>query len=71
MSDNNTGYEIRADVLSMAQSILIENLQRKNDAIYLHNDNFPNDKKPLVTTTIGAQDVIAVATELNEFVNSK
>ena len=71
MSDNKTGYEIRADLLSMAQSILIENLQRKNDAIYLHNDNFPNDKKPLVTTTIGAQDVIAVATELNEFVNSK
>jgi len=55
----------------MAQSILIENLQRKNDAVYAHNDNHPDDKKPLVTTSINAQDIIAVASELNEFVNEK
>lgn len=71
MSDNKSGYEIRADLLSMAQSILIENLQRKNDAVYMHNDNNPNDKKPLVTKSIDAQDIIAVAGELNEFVNEK
>jgi hypothetical protein len=68
---NKSGYEIRADLLSMAQSILIENLQRKNDAVYMHNDNNPNDKKPLITKSIDAQDIIAVAAELNEFVNEK
>lgn len=71
MSQGKSGYEIRADLLSMAQSILIENLQRKNDAVYMHNDNNPNDKKPLVTKSIDAQDIIAVAAELNEFVNEK
>jgi hypothetical protein len=71
MSNGKSGYEIRADLLSMAQSILIENLQRKNDAVYMHNDNNPNDKKPLLTTSINAQDIISVATELNEFVNEK
>ena len=71
MSNTKSGYEIRADLLSMAQSILIENLQRKNDAVYMHNDNNPNDKKPLPAQSILAADVIAVAAELNEFVNSK
>jgi len=71
MSNGKSGYEIRADLLNMAQSILIENLQRKNDAVYTHNDNHPYDKKPLVTTSINAQDIIAVASELNEFVNEK
>ena len=71
MSNGKSGYEIRADLLSMAQSILIENLQRKNDAVYTHNDNHPHDKKPLLTTSINAQDIIAVASELNEFVNEK
>ena len=71
MSDNKSGYEIRADLLSMAQSILIDNHQRKVDAVYLHNDSFPNDKKSLPTNSILAADVIECATELNEFVNSK
>ena len=71
MANGKSGYEIRADLLGMAQSILIENLQRKNDAVYMHNDNNPNDKKPLVTKSIDAQDIIAVAGELNEFVNEK
>ena len=55
----------------MAQSILIENLQRKIDATYSHNDNHPDDKKPLPTKSITAQDIISVASELNEFVNEK
>ena len=71
MSNGKSGYEIRADLLSMAQSILIENLSRKNDAVYTQNDNHPDDKKPLITTSINAQDIIAVASELNEFVNEK
>ena len=71
MSDNKSGFEIRADLLSQAQGILQDNFQRKVDAIYLHNDSFPNDKKPMPTTSITASDVIAVAQELNEFVNQK
>ena len=71
MSDNKSGFEIRADLLSQAQGILQDNHQRKVDAVYLHNDSFPNDKKPLPTASISAQDVIAVAQELNDFVTSK
>ena len=55
----------------MAQGILYDNLQRKIDATYNHNDNHPDDKKPLPVKSVTAADVIAVATELNEFVNSK
>jgi hypothetical protein len=71
MSDNKSGFEIRADLLSQAQGILQDNHQRKVDAVYMHNDSFPNDKKPMPTTSISASDVIAVAQELNEFVNQK
>ena len=71
MSNGKSGYEMRADLLSMAQSILCENLQRKIDATYHHNDNHPDDKKPLPTKSIDAQDIISVASELNEFVNEK
>jgi len=55
----------------MAQSILTDNLQRKIDATYNHNDNHPDDKKPMPTKSITAADIIAVAAELNEFVTEK
>jgi|TARA_B100000586_G_C19974685_1_gene369323 hypothetical protein len=71
MSDNKSGFQIRADLLSQAQGILQDNHQRKVDAVYMHNDSFPNDKKPMPTTSITASDVITVAQELNEFVNQK
>ena len=71
MANGKSGYEIRADLLSMAQGILYDNLQRKIDAAYAHNDNHPDDKKSIPVSSITAQDVIAVASELNEFVNSK
>ena len=71
MSNGKSGYEIRADLLSMAQSIIYDNLQRKIDATYNHNDNHPDDKKPLPTKNIDAQEIIAVAAELNEFVIAK
>ena len=71
MSNSKSGYEIRADLLSMAQSILIENLQRKIDAAYMHNENHPDDKKSLPTQNFTAQDVISIASELNEFVVAK
>ena len=71
MSDNKSGYEIRADLLSQAQGMLEINIQRKVDAIYMHNENHPDDKKPLPTTSITPADVIKYANELNEFVVSK
>ena len=72
MSNNNkSGFEIRADLLHQAQGLLEQNIQRKVDAIYMHNDNHPDDKKPLPAASISAGDVIAIAGELNEFVNSK
>ena len=71
MSDNKSGFEIRADLLNQAQGILQDNYQRQVDAVYLHNDSFPNDKKPLPSSSITAQDVINVATELNSFVTQK
>ena len=44
MSNGKSGYEIRADLLSMAQSILYDNLERKINATYHHNENHPDDK---------------------------
>jgi len=37
----------------------------------MHNENHPDDKKPMPTKSINAQDIIAVASELNEFVVAK
>jgi len=68
---NKSGFEIRADLLNQAQGILMDNYVRQVDAIHAHNDNFPNDKKPLPLSTITAQDVIDVATQLNAFVTQK
>lgn len=71
MSNGKSGFEIRADLLHQAQGLLEQNIQRKVDAIYMHNDNHPDDKKPLPTKSIDAQEIISVASELNEFVNEK
>ena len=68
MSDSRTGYEIRADLLSQAEGILSQNNQREVDAIYAHNDAFPNDKKTLPLREITGEEVITLAKELNEFV---
>tara|TARA_Y100000768_G_scaffold208694_1_gene157197 strand:+ start:1405 stop:1644 length:240 start_codon:yes stop_codon:yes gene_type:complete len=68
---NKSGFEIRADLLNQAQGILMDNYVRQVDSIHVHNDNFPNDKKPLPTVTITAQDVIDTARQLNEFVTEK
>ena len=71
MSDSRTGYEIRADLLSQAEGILSQNYQREVDAIYAHNDTFPNDKKPLPLREITGEEIIATARQLNEFVTEK
>jgi hypothetical protein len=63
MSNGKSGFEIRADLLHQAQGLLEQNIQRKVDAIYMHNDNHPDDKKPLPAASISAGDVIAIAGE--------
>jgi hypothetical protein len=71
MSDSKSGFEIRADLLNQAQGLLEGNLSREVDSVYAHNDNHPDRKKALPVREIFASDVIAVAQELNEFVNQK
>ena len=44
-NSTKSGFEIRADLLSQAEGLLTSNYQREVDAIYAHNDSFPNDKK--------------------------
>ena len=71
MSNSKSGFEIRADLLAQAEGILTSNYQREVDAIYAHNDSFPNDKKPLPLREITGEEVIRVARQLNEFVTEK
>ena len=66
-----SGFEIRADLLNQAQTIVEGNLYRENEKIDRHNEIFPNDKKPLGDQFIGVEDVIQTARALNEFVNEK
>lgn len=71
MSNSKSGFEIRADLLSQAEGLLTSNYQREVDAIYAHNDTFPNDKRPLPLREITGEEVIRVARQLNEFVTEK
>jgi hypothetical protein len=70
-NSNKSGFEIRADLLGQAQGILEQNYERSRDAVFSHNDSFPQDKRELPVTTITAADVIATAKELYDFVNDK
>lgn len=71
MSNSKSGFEIRADILGQAQGLLEGNIYRNNDAVNVHNDTFPNDKKSFGNQFISTEEVIAVARQLNEFVNEK
>jgi exonuclease I len=71
MSNSKSGFEIRADLLGQAQGILELNNERTRDAVFSHNDSFPEDKQELPVQLITASDVIATAKELYEFVNEK
>jgi hypothetical protein len=68
MSENKSGFEIRADLLNQSQGILEGNFAREMDSIFSFNDNHPESKKDLPLRSIIAQDVIEVAKQLNEFV---
>ena len=71
MSNSKSGFEIRADLLSQAEGLLTQNYQREVDAIYMHNENNPNNKKPLPLREITGEEVIVTARMLNEFVTEK
>lgn len=71
MSAGKSGYEIRADLLQQAESLLTGNIYRSNDAVVQHNDNFPNDKKSMSDQFVSTEDVISTARKLNDFVNEK
>jgi hypothetical protein len=71
MSNSKSGFEIRADLLSQAEGLLTLNYQREVDAVYMHNENFPNDKRPLPLREITGEQVIQTARQLNEFVTEK
>ena len=71
MSAGKSGYEIRADLLQQAESLLTGNIYRSNDAVVQHNENFPNDKKSVSDQFVSTEDVISTARKLNDFVNEK
>ena len=56
-----SGYAIRAELLGQAHGLLEQNIHMKADAIHVHNENNPNDKKPLPSESILASDVVADA----------
>jgi len=68
---NLSGFEIRANLLNQAQGIIEGNISRAVEAICVHNDNNPNDKKSIPTYEVDALDVIKTARQLNEFVTEK
>ena len=70
-NSGKSGFEIRADLLSQAEGLIVLNYQREVDAVYMHNENFPNDKKPLPLREITGEEVIITARQLNEFVTEK
>jgi len=70
MSQPKSGFEIRADLLSQAQDMLTANIDREYQTIFEWNSN-NETKKDLPLREVNAEDVIAVAKQLNEFVNEK
>ena len=70
MSDNKSGFEIRADLLSQAQGLLEMNVQRQVDAHYFNTDN-KLEARELPVIEITTEQVIETARQLNEFVANK
>ena len=71
MSNGKSGFEIRADLLSLAEGILINNIENERQTIYSWNDNHPESKKEMPLRTVSPQDIIDIAKQFNEFVNEK
>jgi len=70
-NSNKSGFEIRADLLSLAEGILNQNIDKEFQTIFEWNNNHPENKKDLPLRSISARDVIETAKELYSFVNEK
>ena len=66
-----SGYEIRADLLNLAENVIINNIENERQTIYSWNDNHTESKKEIPLRTYTAQDVIQTAKQFNDFVNEK
>jgi hypothetical protein len=67
---NKSGFELRTDILGMAQSILIENRDQQTNAFYSRSDEErAGQQAPVIE--ISSEDVIAEARKLYAFVNEK
>ena len=76
MSDNKSGFEIRADLLNLAQGLLELNAQRQIDAAHFAADQaFNSDTENTVTSLpvieITPEDIINTARQFNAFINEK
>jgi hypothetical protein len=70
MSNSKSGFELRTDILGMAQSILIENRDQVMNAHFqLPDDVRKAEDCPIISIT--SEDVIAEAKKLYAFVNEK
>lgn len=70
-NSQKSGYEIRADLLSLAEGVLSNNIENERQTIYMWNDNHPESKKEMPLRTVAVQDIIEVAKQFNDFVNEK
>ena len=68
---NLSGFEIRANLLSQAEGILVGNIEREVMSIQEHNHNNPEDIKPIPVKKVSAAAVIRLAKQLNEFVTDQ
>ena len=69
-----SGFEIRADLLSQAQSLLEQNAQRELDACYFAVNQADASESSLISLPvikITAEEIIETAREFNIFINEK
>ena len=67
---NKSGFELRTDILGMAQGLLEGNREQQISQFYsINEDERRGQKAPVIE--INTKDVIKVARELYEFVNEK
>lgn len=70
MSANKSGFEIRANLLTQAQTILENNLQRTQDRVG-YNNAISGTEMPLEVKEVSPQEVIELAQTLYAFVEAK
>jgi hypothetical protein len=72
MSNNKSGFEIRANLLTQAQTILENNLQRTQDRVGYNNVLVESEHRtPLEVREVSPQEIIELAQTLYAFVESK